>query len=86
MTKYILRDIYQGTRQTKCDACGRGVRTSVEIIENTETGEIQHLGIGCAFNLTGIKPTDRIVPVEVEPTDAERAESLTFMLSWMNGE
>lgn len=85
MTAWQLIRIDHGTRQSKCDACGRGVQGTIDHIRNTETGEILHVGQGCAAKFYGIPRGARPVPVETEPTEAERQESLDFMLSWMNG-
>lgn len=89
MTAWDLLDVVSAGHSDfsmKCDDCGSTCRRRYFRVINTETGEIRDLGSDCAWKLYGIKATDRKHVIEVEPTDAERQESLGFMLSWMNGE
>lgn len=85
-TAWQLIRVDQGTKQSKCDACGRGVRGSMDHIRNTETGEVLHVGQGCAAKFYGIRRNARVVPAEVEPTAQEMQASMDFLLSWMNGD
>lgn len=68
-----------------CDACGRECRERHLVVAD-ETGKTLKLGTKCAWDVAGVKPTDRIAAIELEITDAERAESAAFLMSWMNGD
>jgi hypothetical protein len=67
-----------------CSACGRECPERHWVAVDS-SGKTHKFGVSCAWTIAGIKPTDRPVPIEVEVTEADRAESLDFLMSWMNG-
>lgn len=64
-----------------CQECGTECPERHLVVAD-EHGNTRKLGTSCAWKVAGVKPTDRIEPIEVEVTEADRAESLAFMLSW----
>jgi len=67
-----------------CDKCGRECPERHLVVAGSN-GATLKLGDKCAWNLAGVKAIDRIQPIEVEVTDADRADSLEFLMSWMGG-
>lgn len=81
MTKYRLLSV--NPFLAVCAACGTECPERHLVVAD-EAGNTLKLGTTCAYRLTGVKPTDRITPIEVEVTDADRQASADFMMSLMN--
>lgn len=65
-----------------CQECGKECPERHLVVAD-ENGNTLRLGTSCAWKVAGVKATDRIAPIEVEVTDADREASLAFVLSWM---
>lgn len=68
-----------------CDGCGTECPERHLVVAD-EAGTTLKLGTTCAYRLAGVKPTDRIAPIEVEVTEADRQASADFVMWWMNGD
>lgn len=79
MTQTSYRLIRVETSPAVCDHCGRECPNRHLVIADP-TGTETRLGTSCAYDVAGIKPTDRIAAT-VQGTPEESA---AFVLSWMN--